>query len=373
MKVVVIGAGVAGLSIGWRLAEAGAEVVVLERARPGGAATWAAGGMIAAAAENADATTADAQFALRAASLWPDFAREIETRSSCSVSYRRDGSLLVATTPAHFDELRQRAGGNVSLLDSAEARRLEPSLGENIAGALFAPDDAQVDNRALGLALAYALVNAGGTLQINEAVVRLEMAGGRIRGARTPFSLHEGDAFVLAAGAWSGEMRGLPPDVLPPVIPVKGEMIAFQPANGGALPTRLLWGDGVYLIPRHDRLFVGATATREGFDTSLTDKASEWLAEHATTLMPALSRWSIAEHWAGLRPGSPDDLPIVGETALSGLFVASGQYRNGILFAPAIADALRSLILEHRSPPDIQAFDPKRFAGRGLATGIGVR
>jgi glycine oxidase len=360
MKVVVIGAGVAGLSIGWRLAEAGAEVVVLERAQPGRAATWAAGGMIAATAEHADEAGPDAQFAMRSASLWPDFARALEERSGRKVSYRRDGSLLVASTRARFDELAARKGG--SMLDAPEARRLEPLLNDGIAGALFAPDDAQVDNRALGLALAYALVNAGGTLQTNEAVVRLEMASGNIEGARTPFTLHRGDAYVLAAGAWSGEIEGLPREVLPPVVPVKGEMIAFAPTNGALLPTRLLWGNDVYLIPRHNRLFVGATATREGFDTALTDHAADWLATHATALLPTLSNWEIVEHWAGLRPGSPDDLPIVGETALSGLFVASGQYRNGILFAPAIADALHSLILERRTPPDIRAFDPKRFA-----------
>ena len=362
MKIVVIGAGVAGLSIGWRLALGGAEVVVLERAQPGRGATWAAGGMIAATAEHADDEAPDAQFAARAASLWPEFAREIEERSGRPVFYRRDGSLLIAPTKARFDELAARAGDGTSLLDTAAARRLEPLLNEGIAGALFAPDDAQVDNRALGLALAHALVNAGGTLQTNEAVVRLETTSGGIQGARTPFTLHQGDAYVLAAGAWSGGIEGLPREALPPVVPVKGEMIAFRPASGAALPTRLLWGNDVYLIPRHDRLFVGATATREGFDTALTDGAADWLATHAATLLPALSRWEIVEHWAGLRPGSPDDLPIVGETALAGLFVASGQYRNGILFAPAIADALHSLILERRTPPDIRAFDPKRFA-----------
>ena len=362
MKIVVIGAGVAGLSIGWRLALGGAEVVVLERAQPGRGATWAAGGMIAAAAEHADHAAPDAQFAARAASLWPDFAREIEERSGRPVFYRRDGSLLVASTKARFDELAARAGHETSLLDATEARRLEPLLNAGIAGALFAPEDAQVDNRALGLALAHALVNAGGTLQTNEAVVRFEMTSAGIEGARTPFMLHRGDAYVLAAGAWSGEIEGLPREALPPVVPVKGEMIAFQPANGASLPTRLLWGNEVYLIPRHDRLFVGATATREGFDTALTDHAADWLAAQAAALLPALSNWEVVEHWAGLRPGSPDDLPLVGETALSGLFVASGQYRNGILFAPAIADALHSLILERRTPPDIRAFDPKRFA-----------
>jgi glycine oxidase len=362
MKVVVIGAGVAGLSIGWRLALGGAEVVVLERAQPGHGATWAAGGMIAATAEHADHDAPDAQFAERAASLWPDFAREIEERSGRPVSYRRDGSLLVASTKTRFDELAARASNRASMLEKAEARRLEPLLNDDIAGALFAPDDAQVDNRALGLALAHALVNAGGSVLTNEAVVRLEMTHDRIHGVRTPFALHQGDAYVLAAGAWSGGIEGLPLGVVPPIIPVKGEMIALLPASGVALPMRLVWGNDVYLIPRHDRLFVGATATREGFDTALTNHAADWLATHATALLPTLSNWEVVEHWAGLRPGSPDDLPIVGETALSGLFIASGQYRNGILFAPAIADALHSLILERRTPPDIRAFDPKRFA-----------
>ncbi len=234
MKVVVIGAGVAGLSIGWRLALGGAEVVVLERAQPGRGATWAAGGMIAATAEHADQAAPDALFALRAASLWPDFARDIEEHSGRAVFYRRDGSLLVAPTKARFDELATRAGQGASLLDATEARRLEPLLSDSIAGALFAPDDAQVDNRALGVALAHALINAGGTLQTNETVVRLERTSTGIHGARTPFSLHQGDAYVLAAGAWSGEIEGMPHEALPPVIPVKGEMIAFQPANGAA-------------------------------------------------------------------------------------------------------------------------------------------
>jgi glycine oxidase len=373
MKIVVIGAGVAGLSIGWRLAEAGTEIVVLERAQPGRGATWAAGGMIAATAEHADDATPEAHFAARAAAMWPDFARAIEEKSGRSVSYRRDGSLLVASTPARFEELAARKTAGTSMLGAAEARHLEPLLAETIAGALFAPDDAQVDNRALGLALAHALVNAGGTLQTNEAVVRFEVAGGRVEGARTPFRVHQADAFVLAAGAWSGEIGGLPREVVPPVVPVKGEMIAFRPAERAALPTRLLWGDDVYLIPRGDRLFVGATATREGFDTTVTDAAANELADRATSLVPALSHWQFVEQWAGLRPGSPDDLPILGEAAIPGLYIAGGQYRNGILFAPAIADALQSLILEHRSPPDIRAFDPKRFAGHGLATGQAVR
>src|SRR6202044_2983699 len=121
---------------------------------------------------------------------------------------------------------------------------------------------------------------------------------------------------VLAAGAWTSRIEGIPKDAMPPVIPVKGEMVALAPPAGVDLPVRVVWGNEVYLVPRHDRLFVGATASREGFDTSITDAVAEWLVSHAAAIMPVLADWDISEHWAGLRPGSPDDLPILGETAV---------------------------------------------------------
>ncbi len=361
MKIVIVGGGVAGLSIGWRLAQSGCDVVVLERGAPGRGATWASSGMIAVAAETGHADTPDAAFAKKSAQMWPDFAAEIERQSQSEIHYRRSGTLIAARSSAEFQSLSSRAAPGTSMLSRAEALNLEPMLRNDIEGALFAPDDAQVDNRALGLALALALVNAGGVLQTNEAVVRFEMAEDRVVGARTPFALHHGDVFIVAAGAWSGELLGLPAHAIPPVVPIKGEMVALEPPKGRTLPTHLIWGEGVYLVPRHQRLFVGATVGREGFDTSITDGARDWLCRQAAILMPDLNNWPVAEQWAGLRPGTPDDLPIVGETAVSGLFVASGQFRNGILFAPAIADALHSLVMEHRSLPEIAAFAPGRF------------
>jgi glycine oxidase len=310
----------------------------------------------------------EAAFAERSAGMWPEFAAEIEKQSDRPVHFRRDGALIAAATPEHLEQLLKHASGGMTVLSREEALRLEPLLRADIAGALLAPDDAQVDNRALGLALAHAFVRAGGRLRTNEAVVRLELAGGRATGARTPFALYQGDALVIAAGAWSGLIEGIPGEALPPVMPVKGEMVALGAEVG--LPTHLVWGEDVYLIPRHDRLMIGATTSRAGFDSSLSDAARDFLLARARALMPGLSNWPVVEHWAGLRPGSPDDLPLIGETAVPGLFVASGQYRNGILFAPAIADALHSLILEHRLPPDVRAFDPKRFT---LAGGTGVR
>jgi len=361
MKIVVIGAGVAGLSIGWRLALAGANVTVLERALPGRGATWASGGMIAAAAENADETTAEARFARRAAGLWPSFAAELEEKSGQAIAYRRCGTLVIASNAPNYEQLAARAGQGASLLSAAQALQLEPMLHPDVAGALWAPDDAQVDNRALGAALANAFIKAGGRLQVNESAVLFEAAGDRAAAVRTPFARYEAEAFVLAAGAWSGEIKGLPPGAAPPVVPVKGEMIALTPVPGAALPQHLVWGNEIYVIPRMQHIFVGATSSREGFDSSLTRAARIWLMEHAHALMPALANWSLADHWAGLRPGAPDDLPIIGETSLKGLFVASGQYRNGILFAPAVADAMRDIVLNQTTPDDVAAFSPARF------------
>lgn len=372
MKIVVIGAGIAGLSIGWRLAKAGCEVVLLERGQPARGATWASGGMIAAAAENLETDAPEADLARRSAAMWPDFAAEIERASGKSISYRRDGTLVVAPDAESYAALATRAGDGVVLVSADDARARAPLLRRDIAGALWAPDDAQVDNRAVGLALALAFVAAGGTLQVNEAAVRLEVEDNRIVGARTPFALYAGDAYVVAAGAWSSQIKRSPEDALPPVIPVKGEMIALKASQDGPLPMPLVWGNEVYLIPRHDRVFVGATVGHLGFDTSTTREARSWLHQRATFLMPALADWDIVEQWAGLRPGSPDNLPVLGETKIKGLFIASGQFRNGILFAPAIADALCGLILEHRPSPDLRAFDPQRFVRRGLAGSAGV-
>jgi len=360
MKVVVIGAGVAGLSIGWRLAQSGAEVTVLERAQPGRGATWASAGMISATAEIGEADTPMAHFGRHSAQLWPHFAREIEETSGLDVDYRVDGALIIAPTPEDADGLRARAKGSAGLefLVRDEARALEPLLAVDIEGALFDPSEAQVDNRALGVALTVAFQRAGGSLQTNEGVVRIECEKGRAVCALTPFTTYRADVFILAAGAWSGQIEGLPPEAVPPVVPVKGEMIALVPETA-ALPRHVIWGHDIYLVPRRERLLVGATVALEGFDTRTTKAAACWLRGRASMLMPVLGAWATAEQWAGLRPGSPDDLPLLGRSALDGLFIASGQYRNGILFAPAIANAMRRLVLEGEAVT--AAFDPTRF------------
>lgn len=363
MKVVVIGAGVAGLAIGWRLRQRGADVTVLDRAQPGRGATWAAAGMLAATAEAGDAHTPDAELAYDARAAWPEFAREVEEASGLAISYAQSGALMVAMTEE--EAVRLKAGDDVSILGAGEARAMEPMLTSGILGALWAPKEAQVDSRALGDALATAFRRAGGTLLANEAVLRIEIERGRASAAITPFRRLEADAFVLAAGAWSGLIEGLPDAAVPPVRPVKGEMLALLPPSGIVLPRRVVWGNGVYLVPRKGRLLVGATLEEAGFDTALTRTAADWLSGRALGLMPPLQQWTIDEHWSGLRPGSPDGLPLLGQSAVGGLFIASGQHRNGILFAPLVAEILTRSVLER--PSDITAFDPRRFGACTVA------
>jgi glycine oxidase len=362
MKIVIIGAGAAGLGIGWRLCQAGEQVTIVERARPGRGATWAAAGMIAVAGEAGGGNSAEAELSRQASNLWPDFARELEETSGSAISYRQSGALMVALNGEDLGWLP--SGDLVERIDPAAAARLEPTLTRNCSRVLWAPYEAQVDNRALGTAMARAFVRAGGELARNETAVRIEAREGQAATLHTAFKRYDADAFILAAGAWSGLVDGVPSVAIPPVRPVKGQMIALE---GVQVPSHIVRGSQVYLVPRGERVFVGATVEDVGFDTANTREASVSLFESACALVPDLERATIAEQWAGLRPGTPDGLPILGPTALAGLYAATGQHRNGILFVPSIADLLCRIVQGRANP--IPAFDPRRFSSPACAEG----
>jgi glycine/D-amino acid oxidase-like deaminating enzyme len=296
--------------------------------------------MIAATAEMADAPPAEAAFGERSRALWPGFAAELETASRVPVGYRRNGALMLELRPATLPP-------GTAWLDGAAARAKAPMLAD-VPGALWAPEEAQADSRALTQALVRALAEAGGRLLTGVAVTTVEA-----KAVVTPSGHHAADAVILAVGAWGGAL-GLP------VTPVKGQMIALACPPDGEIPDPVIWGNGVYLVPRlkERRLLVGATVEEAGFDLTLTDAARNDLRARAEGLLPRLKDWTLVEHWAGLRPRSPDGLPLLGQSA-NGVFVAGGQYRNGILFAPAIADHLRDLVLGRATV--IPEFDPQRF------------
>lgn len=366
MKMLIVGAGVAGLAIGWRLAQHGADVEILERGIVGRGATWASAGMIAPYAEDLHDVDPLSHFARRSRAEWPGFARDVEEASGQPIFYRESGSLIVADSWERARALCARAVASgqratASWLPCDRLRAREPLLSVSVLGGLYLSDDAQVDNRALGEALCTAAIKAGVRLRERCEVRSLVRDGGHVRGVITANGPIEADRIVLACGAWMSRIADLG-SVGPPLVkPVKGQMIACEPPPGLALPQSLIWGADVYLVPRKDALFIGATVEDANFDTSISREARDFLLAAAARLIPSLADWRVTEMWAGLRPRTPDDAPVLGATATKGLYVASGQFRNGILFAPVVADALCRIILDKEIHPGLGAFDPRRF------------
>lgn len=368
MKILIVGAGVAGLAIGWRLAQAGADIEVLERGRAGQGATWAAAGMLAPGAEIGAEPGPLAQFARESRNAWPSFAAELESASGCDIGFRQDGSLVVADNEDRAGAIKEHAaklkslGQDVSWLRPQEMLAREPLLSSDLHGALYVADDAHVDNRALPEALRIALERTHARLREGCEVRSLIVDNNRLRGVVTQDGAIESDMVILASGAWLTLVGGLSADILPRVTPVKGQMIAFEPPLATVLPKALLWSDEVYIVARRGRLFAGATVEDAGFNTSVTREARDTLVRATARLIPAVSQWRLAEIWAGLRPRASDGSPVLGQTAIEGLYVASGQFRNGILFAPLVAEIMRGIVLGERKSAGA-SFDPKRFAG----------
>jgi glycine oxidase len=356
------------LALGWRLAAAGCRVDIFERDEAGRGASWAAAGMLAAGVE-----TEPGELPLRALNrlsqeLWPGFAAELEAASGESVGLRREGTLVVALTRDDLQQLRftydfQRAQGiALDWLSGAAAREREPHLHPHLAGAVFSSADHQVDNRRVVSALRRAFAAAGGTLHEHAAVSAVEIAGGRAKGVRLGDSRHAANVVVLAAGAWSGAIAGLPGEVLPPVRPIKGQMLALRMDPRAPLLHHVVWTPKVYLVPRRDgRLIVGGTVEERGFDAALTAGGVFALLEGAWRTLPGVEDLAIDEMWVGFRPGSRDDAPVLGPCAVDGLVLATGHHRNGILLTPVTADALARFVLSGEMDEAIRPFGIGRF------------
>jgi glycine oxidase len=367
--IVVVGAGVSGLGIGWKLAEAGRAVTVIDRGAAGRGASWAAAGMLAPQVEAEPGEEALLPLMLESQALWAEFAPAVERASGQDIGYRTEGTLAVALDRDDREKLRFRYDYLVSLkrelewLSGAEARRLEPHLARGVTAAISSPLDHQVDNRALVDALKIAFQKSGGTLIENAPVREVLIAGGRARGVVAGESTIEAERVVIAAGAWSRNIPGLPDEVRPPVRPVKGQMLAVQMDKAAPLITRVVWGPDGYFVPRADgRLLVGATVEEMGFDTTLTAGGMFELLRAAWETLPGTYDMPLIESWAGLRPASRDDAPILGETEVEGLIMATGHHRNGILLTPITAHAVSRLILDGTAPASIAPFSLARFA-----------
>jgi glycine oxidase len=367
--VAVIGAGAIGLGIAWRLAAAGSTVEVFERGAAGHGASWAAGGMLAAGIEAEPGEAALYQLNRLSQRLWPGFAAALEAASGMSIGYRDEGTLAVALTRDDVARLRFHYEYQRSLdiplewLSSAEARRREPHLHSNLAAAVSSPLDHQVDNRRLVTALRRAFLAAGGKLFEHTPVGAVELAGERVAGIRVGDRSHPADVVVLAAGAWSRDIAGLPSAARPPVRPVKGQMLALRMNPEAPLLRHVLWTPKVYLVPRQDgRLIIGGTVEERGFDPSLTAGGVFALLEGAWRAMPTIEELPIDEMWVGFRPGSRDDAPLLGPSPVEGLVLATGHHRNGILLTPVTAEAVSRSILTGEIEEAIRPFTIERFA-----------
>jgi glycine oxidase len=368
--VTILGGGVCGLGVGWRLAQAGCPVTVIERGRAGRAASWAAAGMLAPWVEAEPGEQPLLPLLLASMALWPAFAAELEAASQQPVDYRAEGTLVVALDRDDADRLRHQyrfqreLGAGLELLTAAALREREPHL-RPAAAAIFSPNDHQVDNRKLVAALREAFLRAGGVLREQTPVEEIVVGGGRVRGLRVAGALEEVQTLVLAAGSWSRGIPGLPEPARPPVRPLKGQMLAVQMPAGAPLIEHVVWGPGAYLVPRRDgRLLIGATVEEQGFNADLTAGAMMDLLRSAWELLPGIYELPIVEQWAGFRPASRDDAPILGPTEVEGLVMATGHHRNGILLAPITAQAVAQHILEGGMPPVAARFTMARFSAQ---------
>jgi glycine oxidase len=367
---VVVGGGVIGLGIAWRAARAGMTVTVVDDA-PGRGASWAAAGMLAPVTELHYGEDELLALNLASAARWPGFAAQVEEASGQPVGYRPGGTLAVARDAddnAALEDLYRfqvRCGLDVQRLRSRECRQLEPGLHPGIRGGVLAAGDHQVDNRALVRALLVACERAGVRL-VQGRVAELATRGDRVTGV----VLDNGETLsagtvVLAAGCWSGGLGGLAAEVLPPVRPVKGQLLYLRGPADQPLCSGNVRGLEVYVVPRGDgRVVVGATVEEQGFDTRVTAGAVHDLLRAAMELLPDVAELELVETVVGLRPGSPDNAPMLGPAGPEGLVVATGHYRNGILLTPVTADAVAELLATGQVPELIAPFGPQRFAAQ---------
>jgi glycine oxidase len=367
-RVAIIGAGVIGLGIAWRLAGR-ADVTVFDRRKAGAGASHAAAGMLAACCEAEPGEEALVVLGRDSQARWPGFAEELLRASGVDVELRREGTLVLALTAddqaqlGHQLEFQQKLGLPLQWISAAQTRAKEPHLAGKIAGSVFSPEDHQVDNRKLAAALRIAAERAGAKIYENRPVKEIFVHGGRTNGVVLEDGTRaEADIVVLAAGAWSRGIGGLPPDRRPPVRPVKGQMLALRMEASAPLLNHVLWAPGAYLVPRRDgRLIVGGTVEEKGFDETVTAGGMLTLLEAAWRAIPAIEELPIEEIWVGHRPGSRDDAPILGRAPLDNLFYATGHHRNGILLAPVTADAMARLILDDVVDRAIRPFGLERF------------
>ena len=377
---VIVGGGVIGLSIAMRAAQAGISACVVERGEPAGGATGVAAGMLAPVGEASWGEDSLLELGRAALQEWPRFASDVEALAGMPAGFRATGALHVALDRDEAEaldrrhQLQRRLGLESERLPPSGCRELEPGLSTAVTAGVYVPGDSAADPVQLSAALVEALRAAGAELITGAEVVGAEpsSAGWELRlgdGSRLA-----GEQLVVATGAWSGSEAWLPEELRPPVRPVKGEILTLRgPAEAPACE-RIVAGDRIYLVPREDgRLIVGATVEERGFDGTIAAGGVLELLREAYRVLPEIAELEFVEARVGLRPGTPDNAPVIGHEASGRAILATGHYRNGILLAPVTADAVAALLAGESPAVDLAPFSPARFEqGRARTAAAGT-
>jgi glycine oxidase len=336
---IIAGAGIIGVSLALELQTRGAQVLVLESGEPGREASSAAAGMLAPS--DPETHLVLRPLVAESARLFPEYARKLEAATQMQVDFRRLGTI------AFMEESSAQQG--YKNLSSNDLQRLEPSLQNPGHSAFFVQEDS-VDPRLLMLAALAAACKAGIDIRSHHKVTSMRPCASGVEVVTQEGSFITRSA-VDCRGAWSGT----------PVKPRKGQMLYVQPKTG--ILQHVLRAPEVYIVPRGTgKILVGATVEDVGYDKSVNPSAIQTLLNAAARYLPELASAPITQSWAGLRPGTPDDLPILGPTETPGMFIASGHFRNGILLAPVTAQIMADLIQGRPAPLSISAFSPARFS-----------
>jgi glycine oxidase len=344
---IVVGGGIIGLSLAIALRRSGASVLVLERGEPGREASYAAAGMLASSDYDTPAPLHKLTHA--SAAMYPEFVRELEDSTDLNVDFHQQGTLCITELPESTLEN--------SRLAPEEARRLEPSADFAGRHIYFLQNEQSVDPRLLTAAALTTARHLGVDVHSGTRVRELVIENGHVAGVRSDRSQYRSVSVANCGGAWAAELG----DYLVPARPVKGQMLAVIPARRPLL-RHVVRSQDVYILPRKDgRVLIGATVEEAGFDKTVQPQVIQKLHQAASSLIPELGEALIHEAWAGLRPGSPDNLPILGMTSLPGYFVATGHFRNGILLAPITAACMADLIQGRAPQVDLSPFAPQRF------------
>ncbi len=360
---VIAGGGLIGASIALELADAGLTVGVFDAREPGREASWASGGMISPAPEN-PGMIPFVPMSLASVALYPEFIRRVEGLTGMDVGYRKSGALDVILTGNAEEELstvialQHGVGLKAKALRAKQARQMEPALTEQLQAAIFREDEASLDTRAFTDATLKAAEQKGVKIFARNGAKAVWKAGNRCRGLILEDGQAEAKWTVIAAGCFSARIEGAAEYA--PVSPAKGQMIALR--SESVEIERILWLEHKYLVPRRDgRIIAGSTIERTGFDHAVTAGGVQLILREVMKMVPGLETARIEETWAGLRPDSPDHLPIIGPTDVEGLLMATGHFRSGVLLAPVTARMIREWVVAQNVSVDWDRVSPMRF------------